>query len=314
MYTRCPSCRAEISFEPPRNLANLPQGYKHRIRCPNCGVTISVKMPDSTAVAKTAPTYSYQDPDQQGYDEIRMGEGTVQDKGEARDISKAKKNSLKKKCRPRSAVMLVFSLIFVALNVLAYLDVQIPKVSDYISWQYFNGIKVIENIINDAAGFAAGFTGGDMVALVGTIFSLLPALIFVLAGIVALMNLIGLIIGKYGKTFNIIMIIIVLLASVAFFVVPYIALNKGLAGQGASYSFKDYFDTIFGKYNFPPEGVTWTPIKVQEIGDAYAKFIELEDHTYNLMHLVVPGLGFIYFVLGIVACAIPKKRKEKVAE
>lgn len=312
MYTRCPSCRAEISFEPPRNLANLPQGYKHRIRCPNCGVTISVKMPDSTAVAKTAPTYSYQDPDQQGYDEIGMGVGTVQDKGEARDITKAKKNSLKKKCRPRSAVMLVFSLIFVAINVLAYLNVSIPYFETYS--KYFNGIGVIADIISDAQGFATGFTGGDMVALVGTIFSLLPALIFVLAGIVALMNLIGLIIGKYGKTFNIIMIIIVLLASIAFFILPYIVGTKAFAGYGGSFGFKDYFDAIFGKYSFPAD---WTATKIGEVGDLMYPFIELGPNypaVFNLIHLVVPGLGVIYFILGIIACAIPKKRKEKVAE
>ena len=312
MYTRCPSCRAEISFEPPRNLANLPQGYKHRIRCPNCGVTISVKMPDSTAVAKTAPTYSYQDPDQQGYDEIRMGEGTVQNKGEARDITKAKKKSMVKKCRPRSAIMLIFSLIFVAINVLAYLNVTIPYFDTYAT--YFNGIGVIESIIKDASGFAAGFQGGDLIALVGTIYALIPALIFVLAGLVALMNLIGLIIGKYGKTFNIIMILIVLLASVAFLVVPYIAISKGFAGEGASFTFKDLFNAILGKYNFPPEGVTWSAQKTTEIGDACAKFIELEDHTTNFIHVAVPGLGVIYFILGIIACAIPKKRKEKVEE
>ena len=44
MYTRCPSCRAEISFEPPANMESLPDGYKHRIKCPSCGVTIGVKI------------------------------------------------------------------------------------------------------------------------------------------------------------------------------------------------------------------------------------------------------------------------------
>jgi hypothetical protein len=45
MYTRCPSCRAEISFEPPVNATSLPDGYKHKIKCPSCGVTIAVKIP-----------------------------------------------------------------------------------------------------------------------------------------------------------------------------------------------------------------------------------------------------------------------------
>lgn len=52
MYTRCPSCRAEISFEPPADAASLPDGYKHRIKCPSCGVTIGVKLPNRTATGQ----------------------------------------------------------------------------------------------------------------------------------------------------------------------------------------------------------------------------------------------------------------------
>ena len=308
MYTRCPSCRAEISFEPPKNLADLPQGYKHRIRCPNCGVTISVKLPDSTAVAKTAPTYTYDDPNQQGYDPVRMGEGTAETKGEARDIKKADKKKAMKSCRPRSFFMLLFSLIFVAINVLAYLDVKIPYVETYST--YFNGIQVIENIIKDAQGFIAGFTGGDMSALLGTIYALIPALIFVLAGIVALINLIGLIAGKFGKTFNIIFTILVFLFSIAFFAIPLLVLTKGFVAEGATFGFSDYFNVILGKFEFPAD---WGPQKIADAGALAAPFIEIENHTTNFIHLAIPALGLIYFILGIIGAAIPKKRKEKVA-
>ena len=58
MYTRCPSCRAEICFEPPANAANLPDGYKHRIKCPSCGVTIGVKLPNRDAIASVQPTFT----------------------------------------------------------------------------------------------------------------------------------------------------------------------------------------------------------------------------------------------------------------
>lgn len=44
MYTRCPSCRSEISFDPPPNKDALPENYRHRIKCPSCGVTIGVKI------------------------------------------------------------------------------------------------------------------------------------------------------------------------------------------------------------------------------------------------------------------------------
>ncbi|MBO5776861.1 MAG: hypothetical protein J6R34_00255, partial [Clostridia bacterium] len=56
MYTRCPSCRAEISFEPPVHADSLPDGYKHKIKCPSCGVTIGVKIPRHEAVAQ--PVYA----------------------------------------------------------------------------------------------------------------------------------------------------------------------------------------------------------------------------------------------------------------
>ena len=47
MYTRCPSCRSEISFDPPANKDSLPENYRHRIKCPSCGVTIGVKINQS---------------------------------------------------------------------------------------------------------------------------------------------------------------------------------------------------------------------------------------------------------------------------
>lgn len=45
MFTRCPSCKSEISFEPPENFEFLPDGYRHRLQCPNCGIAIGVRIP-----------------------------------------------------------------------------------------------------------------------------------------------------------------------------------------------------------------------------------------------------------------------------
>ena len=45
MFTRCPSCKSEISFEPPENFEFLPNGYRHRLQCPNCGIAIGVSIP-----------------------------------------------------------------------------------------------------------------------------------------------------------------------------------------------------------------------------------------------------------------------------
>ena len=62
MYTRCPSCRAEICFQVPDNAANLPDGYKHKIKCPNCGVKIAVRLPNRDAIAAPQPTFMPQNP------------------------------------------------------------------------------------------------------------------------------------------------------------------------------------------------------------------------------------------------------------
>ena len=72
---------------------------------------------------------------------------------------------------------------------------------------------------------------------------------------------------------------------------------------------------ILGKYTFPAD---MSVTKIGEIGDAVAPFIELGPASNgtsptNFIHLAIPALGLIYFILGIIGAAIPKKRKEKVA-
>ena len=229
MYTRCPSCRAEISFEPPRNLANLPQGYKHRIRCPNCGVTISVKIPNTAVVASPAPTYSYENPNQQGYSDIQVGVGTPQTGAEQKAVEKSAKNAQKRKSygRGKAAVMFIISLLFIAAAAIAYLHTSgttVPVIGDYVSW--FNPIKVFELLIKDASGFIDtiknSFADGIMNAIAGLVVLFSSVIVFIGAGLTAITNLLVLIIGKYNgaaKAFGVIFALFMFAFAAASFVI-----------------------------------------------------------------------------------------------
>mgnify|MGYP000387577793 CR=1 FL=1 len=114
MYTRCPSCRAEISFEPPANMETLPDGYKHRIKCPSCGVTIGVKINKIDAAPATlvqqAPAYNQQTNFEPVYSE---------DVAQAPSKKAAKAN--KRSGVGRNIVIMIMSLLFVAASVVGFL-------------------------------------------------------------------------------------------------------------------------------------------------------------------------------------------------
>ena len=254
MYTRCPSCRAEISFEPPRNLANLPQGYKHRIRCPNCGVTISVKIPNTAVVASPAPTYSYENPNQQGYSDIQVGVGTPQTGAEQEAVQESAKKANKKSYgRAKAAVLFVFSLLIIAAAVLSFVQDKIPAIAPYIGM--FNPIQTLKEVITNFSGFIQPYkdavVGGESIlsAVLALIFNHAAyVVIFAFAGFTFITNLLVLIIGKYNgaaKAFNIIFAIFVLAFAIAHFVI-------GLIGNayGEGLSFLDYLKAIIANKDY----------------------------------------------------------------
>ena len=117
MYTRCPSCRAEISFEPPVHADSLPDGYKHKIKCPSCGVTIGVKIPRHEAVAQ--PVYApipNNAPIEENYNTP-----LVEDNSSAFEeaIAPAKKKSFG---RAASAFAMIWALLLTGFFVVAYLS------------------------------------------------------------------------------------------------------------------------------------------------------------------------------------------------
>ena len=157
MYTKCPACRAEISFEAPKNIADLPQGYRHRLRCPNCGVTIKVKLPDAPVDATSAPTYTTVTtapiPVQEEPGTLKATEYTPDPEFNAENLEDLQTSAKPKKKagRPRSIAMMIFSLLFIAISILAYVGVKIPFVGDYST--YVNPIAGFEVLLRDFAAF-----------------------------------------------------------------------------------------------------------------------------------------------------------------
>lgn len=196
MYTKCPSCRSEISFEPPANMADLPDGYKHKIKCPSCGVTIGVKIPkQESAVTSFTPQNEFA-----VTPETPIPVGTAVEPKEEEKSKKKKKEKVaaeKKSGAIRNIFMLVFSALLIAINVIAYLGVSIPFCGGF---ERFNGIGVIAEAIKDFEAFKGLFA----VNFLNGITTILPAIALIFIAIDFLVALIALFGKKYGRVFNLI--------------------------------------------------------------------------------------------------------------
>ncbi len=197
MYTRCPSCRSEISFEAPANINNLPDGYKHRIKCPNCGVTIGVKIPRQEAYLQAQPTYTPQYPQATSYEPVYQAAPVAAAPAKAEKAAKVKAD--KKSGRGRNFVILLLSLAFVALSVVGYLIAN-GTLADVPAWaqsiSLFGGISLLANAEALGALFEASIAVG--------IVTILPLILFLVAALNAVVAFIALIGGKYGRAWNLI--------------------------------------------------------------------------------------------------------------
>lgn len=191
MYTRCPSCHSEISFEPPADMQSLPEGYKHRIKCPSCGVTIGVHLSKPVAVEPVSRP------------ETQPVEGTsaVQTEQE----TAVETTAVKARGTGRNIILLIISVLFVGLSVLGYLvSKEVLKVTEDIQWMgsltSFSGITNFDLLINETDLFKTMFTeniGYGIIELV------IPMLLFVLSAVNAIVALISAIGGKYGRAYNV---------------------------------------------------------------------------------------------------------------
>lgn len=227
MYTRCPSCRAEISFEPPADLDRLPEGYKHRIKCPNCGVTIGVRIPRPESTATVQPTYYPQNLNatsfQPVYQTAPMAAGTAEPET---------KKALKKPGTGRNVFMMIVSLLFVGLALVAYFADKIPFGD--MTWlksqftQFFGGITYIELLITDFTAFKTVFQ--SMEPLAAVISLVLPMVLFVFPGIMFVVDFIAACAKKYSRAFNFIFCLIIDACAVFVLFIPMVA-SKIAIGQ-----------------------------------------------------------------------------------
>ena len=237
MYTRCPSCRAQISFELPQSADSFPEGYKHKIKCPSCGVTIGVKIPRVESAATVQPTYTPANPAASEFEPTYQAAPPVP---ETKAEQRAEKKANKKSGLVRNIFVMLFSLLFVALSTIGYLAQEggalAGKLPEWMGGiQSFDGISFIANLINN---FDA-VRGLDIKLLVAAIF---PTALFILAGVNFIVALISCIGKKYGRAWNLISSVLIAALAILILLGPIIM-------GGAK--FVDYFKNILdGKQYF----------------------------------------------------------------
>lgn len=210
MFTKCPSCHTEISFEPP---SNAPAGYKHRIKCPNasCGVTISVALPTKQVVAP-APVGT-----QVGNPALTPGETAPSNAALEAGVSSGK---VRYKGRARSVFMFILSLLLVAICIVPYLIGKgiIPATVASISLAPLASYDVITigtAIAKDFSGFFANISQPT------NYFMLVPIAYALFVLIMFISNFIGIFAGKYGKTGNVIFSLLAFLATIGILLSDY---------------------------------------------------------------------------------------------
>ena len=198
MYTRCPSCRAEISFEPPVHADSLPDGYKHKIKCPSCGVTIGVKIPRHEVAVQ--PTYVPQNPNAVQPTE-NYNEPLVADNSYAEETAAPAKTKKKGFGRAASAFAMIWSLLLVGFFVVAYLVTReiIPAHELIAGLSQYDAISFIIDLCKPGEFKTAwDLLGADM------IWSFIPAVTMLFAFIQFIVSLSCLCAGKYSKAYNVI--------------------------------------------------------------------------------------------------------------
>ncbi len=234
MYTRCPSCRAEISFEPPANMESLPDGYKHRIKCPSCGVTIGVKINkiDTTPaqVVQQAPAYTQP---QTNFEPVYSNANE--------EAVPQKKVSDKRSGVGRNVVMMILSLLFVAASVLGYL-VDAGKITagnGLYGISSLDGIVYWEMLIKHTDVFKAMFED-----VATGIVAIIPMIVFTLACINFIVALVSACGKKYGRAYNLIVSIVLAAGAVTISFIPYIAIGEwdgGLLGYFGDIVESEYY-------------------------------------------------------------------------
>ena len=261
MFTKCPSCHTEISFDPPKN---APAGYKHRLKCPNpnCGVTISVVIPSKQPVEQTAnssassqqqfpPQYAPYPPQYPPYQYAPYNGYApqpypapypypqMQQPAQSEEAKEPEKTGRWSGSLPKSIIMLVLSLGFVLFHIIGYLvSSGIITSAAGASFKYFNGISYLASLISNGASTLSG------VSWLVTFVSFLSMLSFFIAGISLIMNLFLAITCGYGKGAGLTNLIFAALLFIAAILLALGEFLDDLMSVSKAFTFAQYVKTL----------------------------------------------------------------------
>ena len=266
MYTRCPSCRAEICFQVPDNAANLPDGYKHKIKCPNCGVKIAVRLPNRDAIAAPQPTFMPQNPNAFPAEPVHTApvETAPVDEKAAKRQARAAAAANRKSGRSRNVMIFIFAALLLVCSLLGHFfadqggatmeDIMGETGSseeltagDFLSaLSAFDGVGMLEDIAGDemtAEYIKAIFEENVADGLV----TVLPIIFFLGTLLTAALALVGFIVKKYPRLLHLILALGLLAVSACILFQPFLFSYAGeLELDLAQY----FMETVIGDMNF----------------------------------------------------------------
>ena len=270
MYTRCPSCRAEICFQVPENAANLPDGYKHKIKCPNCGVKIAVRLPNRDAIAAPQPTFMPQNPNAFPAEPVHTApvETAPVDEKAAKRQARAAAAANRKSGRSRNVMIFIFAALLLVCSLLGHFfadqggatmedimgDIMGETGSseeltagDFLSaLSAFDGVGMLEDIAGDemtAEYIKAVFEENVADGLV----TVLPIIFFLGTLLTAALALVGFIVKKYPRLVHLILALGLLAVSACILFQPFLFSYAGeLELDLAQY----FMETVIGDMNF----------------------------------------------------------------
>lgn len=267
MYTRCPSCRAEISFQPPANAANLPDGYKHRVRCPNCGVTIGVKLPNRDALAQVQPTFAPQNPNAHIAEPV-YNAGIAETVPATASEARAARNAGMKSGRSRNVMIFIFAALLLVCSVLGHFFAEQggatlddifggPSGEESSSEELTAGDFLSALSAFDGAGMLQSIADGEMTAgYIQAVFEesvadglvmVLPVIFFLGTLITAALALVGFIVKKYPRFIHLILALGLLAVSACILFQPFLF---SYAGEMELDLAQYFMDTVIGEMKF----------------------------------------------------------------
>ena len=267
MYTRCPSCRAEISFQPPANAANLPDGYKHRVRCPNCGVTIGVKLPNRDALAQVQPTFAPQNPNAHIAEPV-YNAGIAETVPATASEARAARNAGMKSGRSRNVMIFIFAALLLVCSVLGHFFAEQggatlddifggPSGEESSSEELTAGDFLSALSAFDGAGMLQSIADGDLTGeLIKATFeenvadglvAVLPVIFFLGTLITAALALVGFIVKKYPRFIHLILALGLLAVSACILFQPFLF---SYAGEMELDLAQYFMDTVIGEMKF----------------------------------------------------------------